>query len=143
MSTSCESLTRRWFEEVWNQRRESTIDEMLAPQAALHGIASPDGQTVRGPSGFKVYWRTILNALPDVRITVLDTVTENNKVAVRCLVEGTHHGEGLGVAVTKQKVKFTGIGIAHFQNGQIAEAWNEFDFLGVYQQLGAFRLPAA
>ena len=30
----------------------------------------------------------------------------------------------------------TGMGIARVQNGQIVEAWNNFDVLGMHQQLG-------
>jgi hypothetical protein len=36
MATAYDALARRWFEEVWNQRRADTIDEMLAPDAVSH-----------------------------------------------------------------------------------------------------------
>ena len=29
-------LVRRWFEEVWNQRREEVIDEMLTSESVCH-----------------------------------------------------------------------------------------------------------
>src|SRR5687767_13655800 len=32
------ALSRRWFEEVWNQGREATIDELAAPNAACRGV---------------------------------------------------------------------------------------------------------
>ncbi len=31
---------------------------------------------------------------------------------------------------------FTGMCIARIENGKIAEAWNNFDFLSMYRQLG-------
>jgi hypothetical protein len=32
MSEQNKALAKRWFEEVWNQGRESTIDELFHPQ---------------------------------------------------------------------------------------------------------------
>ena len=33
------ALARRWFEEVWNQRRADTIDELLTDEALLAGFS--------------------------------------------------------------------------------------------------------
>ena len=33
------AIVRRWFEEVWNQGREAAIDELMAQDAAVHGVA--------------------------------------------------------------------------------------------------------
>ena len=35
---SHEALITRWFEEVWNRKRESAIDEMLADSVLIYGI---------------------------------------------------------------------------------------------------------
>src|SRR5258708_36564404 len=45
-------LARRWFEEVWNQGRESTIDELFHPQGKAYGFPDP-GSILIGPEGFK------------------------------------------------------------------------------------------
>jgi len=45
------------------------------------------------------------------------------------------------VAPTGKKVAFTGLCIARVKNNQIVEAWNNFDFLSMYQQVGA--VPAS
>jgi hypothetical protein len=31
------TLIRKWFNEVWNEGREATIDEMCAQEAVGHG----------------------------------------------------------------------------------------------------------
>ena len=52
MPADNKALTRRWFEEVWNQRREQTIDEMISPGGIIHGLAE-SGEDLPGPTEFK------------------------------------------------------------------------------------------
>ena len=137
------ALIRRWFEEVWNKGREEAIDELFDEQGVAHGLADVAGGALRGPGGFKPFFRTFREAFPGIEVVVEDTVTEGDKVAARCTVRGSHEGHTLGFAATKQPVDFTGIAIVRISGGKIVEAWNNFDFMGMYQQLGALRLDAA
>lgn len=140
MAEECEALIRRWFEEVWNNRREDAIDEMFAEEGIANGLNDAEGNPVRGPEGFKTLHRAFLSAYPDLQITVEDIVCEGDKVAARCTVRATHAGEGLGLAATNQPVEFTGLTIVHVKDGKIVEAWNEFDFMKMYSQVGALTL---
>jgi steroid delta-isomerase-like uncharacterized protein len=140
METDAKSLVHRWFEEVWNQGREATIDELFGEESVALGLGAGEAP-VYGPAGFKVFWRNIRAALPDVRISVEDTVAEADKVAARVVLEGTHRGEGLGVPPTGHRVKIAGIVLVQIVNGRITRGWNSWDQLGLLQQLGA--LPSA
>ena len=42
----------------------------------------------------------------------------------------------MGTPPTGKRMSITGITIIRAQNGQIVEAWNNFDVLGMHQQLG-------
>jgi predicted ester cyclase len=70
-------------------------------------------------------------------ITVEDTIAEGDKVAVRCSVRGKHTGNTLGITATQTPVEFTGMSIVRIKDGKIVEAWNNFDFMKMYRQLGA------
>ena len=135
-----ESLIHRWFEEVWNNRSEDAIDEMFAEDGIANGLNDAEGNPLRGPESFKTLHRTFLSAYPDLKITVEDTVAEGDKIAARCTVRATHAGEGIGVAPTNQPVEFTGMTIVRIKDGKIVEAWNEFDFMKMYSQVGALTL---
>ena len=63
-------------------------------------------------------------------------VAEGDKVAVRLRVTGTHGGGGLGIPATGRKVDITAITIIQFANGQLVHGWNNWDQLGMMQQLG-------
>jgi steroid delta-isomerase-like uncharacterized protein len=140
MPNDAKSLVHRWFDEVWNQGREETIDELFGEDSVALGLGAGEAP-VYGPAGFKVFWRNIRAALPDVHISVEDTVAEGDKVAVRVILEGTHRGAGLGVEPTGRRVQIAGIVLVQFANGRIVRGWNSWDQLGLLQQLGA--LPAA
>lgn len=135
-----ESFIHRWFEEVWNNQSEEAIDEMFAEDGIANGLNDADGNPLRGPENFKTLHRAFLSAYPDLKITIEDTISEGDKIAARCKVSGTHTGEGLGIAPTDSVVEFTGIAIVKIKDGKIVEAWNEFDFMKMYSQVGALAL---
>ena len=112
---------------------------MLAPETIVHGIFDDEGNEVRGPVAFRAFHRKFLEAFPNLTVQVVDTVTEGNKQACRCVVRGRHEGGSLGFAATQADVEFTGMGIAYIKDGRIIECWNNFDFLALYSQLGMIR----
>ena len=127
------ALIRRWFEEVWNKGRAEAIDELFAPDGVGHGLTP---EPLRGPDNFKPFFHTFKDAFPDIEVVVEDTIAEGDKVVARCTVRGKHQGHTLGFAATQRPVEFTGISITRWRDGQIVEAWNNFDFMTMYQQLG-------
>jgi steroid delta-isomerase-like uncharacterized protein len=125
----------RWFEEVWNQGRTQAIDEMLSPETHGHGLPLADGKQVDDMAAFKEFHRTFRSAFPDVKVTVEDVVTEGDKQVARCLVTGTHTGDGLGRPATGKKVRFHGMTMIRMKDGKTVQSWNNFDFHTMYQQL--------
>ncbi|HLX64008.1 MAG TPA: ester cyclase [Planctomycetota bacterium] len=128
------TIIHTWFEEVWNQGKEATIDRLMAPTAVYHGM--PDGKDIRGPAEFKPFWRKFRGAFPNMKFTVVECVVQGDRLAARCQVSGTHSGDHLGVPATNRPVSFEGMVLAHLKNGQIAEGWNFFDLLSMNKQLG-------
>ena len=137
MSDENKALIRRCFEQVWNKGREEAIDEMFAEDGIAHGLADEGGETMRGPTGFKPFFQKFRAAFPDIEVVVEDTVTEGDKVAARCTVRGKHQSDSLGFAATQQPMEITGITIVRVRDGKIVEAWNNFDFMSMFKQLGA------
>src|SRR5215467_2811902 len=129
------SLVRRWFEEVWNQGRDKTIDELLATDVAAFGLGEHDAE-VHNPTQFKIFFHNLKNAFPDFHITIEDTLAEKDKVVVRILIEGTHKGAGLGFAPTGRRIRVSGICLIQIAGGKLIVGWNSWDQLGMLQQLG-------
>lgn len=137
-----DALIRRWFEEVWNKGREEAVDEMFAEEGVANGFVDESGQPLRGPTGFKPFFRRFREAFPEIEVTVEETISEGDRVAARCTVRGSHRGDSLGFAATDRPVEFTGICIVRVSQGKIVEAWNNFDFMAMFQQLGALHMDA-
>jgi steroid delta-isomerase-like uncharacterized protein len=131
------ALVRRWFEEVWNKGRAEAIAEMFAADGIAHGLSDDAGNPLKGPADFKPFHETFRGAFPDIEVIVEDTIAEGDRVAARCSVRGKHAGDHLGVAATNAPVDFSGISIVRIKDGKIVEAWNNFDFMKMNQQIGA------
>jgi predicted ester cyclase len=129
------TILERWFEEVWNQGQEAKIDEMAHPAVTGHGLTTPEGEAVKDRATFKSFYRSFRSAFSEIHIEVVDTVTEGDKTVARCLVRAVNTGSFRGHPPTGKRVEFTGISLVHVREGKITEAWNNFDFETMSQQL--------
>lgn len=80
---------------------------------------------------------SLLAAFPDGRWTIEDQVAEGDKVVTRFSFTGTHQGEFMGIAPTGKRVTTSGMVIDRIVEGKIVEEREEWDALGMMQQLGA------
>ena len=132
------NLGTRWFEEVWNKGRRAAIAEMLAPRAVLH----EGGTDSIGPEGFYSFFDRLRAALSDFRITVHETIVERELACVRWTCSCKHTGDGLGMPATHKTLHVTGISIMRIADGRIVEGWQNWDMLGMLQQIeGTKRSP--
>ncbi len=134
------ALIYRWFEEVWNQGREEAIDEMFAVDGIAHGLGEA-GVDVVGPAGYKPFFEKLRGAFPEFELTIEDTIAAGDKVAARWTVRVVHRGDHLGIPATGNEATVSGMSIIRIGDGKIVEAWNNWDILGLMQQIGALQPP--
>ena len=135
MSNANKELTRRIFNEVWNQKRLDLIDELVSPDYIHHDSGTANVQT--GIEGYKQFVRFYLNAFPDIRFTIQDEISEADKVVIRWTVTGTHRGDLPDLPATGKTISLSGISIARLRDAKGVESWNNWDGLGMMQQLAA------
>jgi len=104
--------------------------------AGFRAAGSRQGDPLGGTTENRQFIKGLRAAFPDLHFTVLDQVAEEDKVAVRYRVQGTHLGEFQGMPPTRKQVAYSGILIYRIANGRIAEQWTEIDLLGFLKQLG-------
>ena len=131
MTETDRNLGTRWFEQVWNLKRRDAIAEMMAPDAVLH-----DGGTdSTGPEGFYPFFDRISSTFSDLQVEVLDSIAEGDKACVRWSCRAIHTGHGLGFDPTGVPIHITGISIFRVRDGKIVEAWQNWDMLGMIEQI--------
>ena len=121
------TLLHRWFEEVWNQDRETSIDKLMTTDSHAHGILPADHP--KGAEGFKIFYRDFKQQFDDIHIDVIHVLSDGNMQSALTDVKAVHKDTG-------KTVTFSGICMVRIENEKIAEAWNHYDFLGMHQQLG-------
>jgi steroid delta-isomerase-like uncharacterized protein len=109
------------------------IDELVEPDAI---IRTPVPLDVTGAEALKHVWAVLLEAFPDLHLTVEDIIAEGDKVVVRNTVTGTHRGEYMGLPPTGKSVTYNEIFIFRIVDGRIAETWGVVDVLSQMKQLG-------
>jgi len=89
------AVVSHWFEHVWNGGHEGD-------SASFGAGADPH----------------LLALLPDLHVTVDDTIAEADKVAARITIQGTHQGA---------PVQFRGVVFVRMQGGRIVDTWDMND----------------
>ncbi len=135
------AIVRRIFDQVWNQGNVGILNELFTLDMVAHDQLITSGDT--GLDGYRQYVMSTRSAFPDVHFTIEDQIAEGDRVVTRYTVTGTHRGTLMGVAPTGKTVKASGMVIGrHGPDGRTAEFWNNYDALGMMQQLGIVPAPA-
>ena len=138
MADAQKEMLVRWFEEVWNQGRRETVDDLLAPDCVIH-----DGATsIRGPEAFKTFYDRMRGAFSEFHFSWSAALSEGDLTCLRWSVTMRHTGDALEIPATGKQVHTTGMSLVRFANGRFAEAWQNWDMLGIIEQIrGAERAP--
>jgi steroid delta-isomerase-like uncharacterized protein len=136
MSEQNKALSRRTFEEVWNQGNLGAINELVGPDSTFYDANVPGGK-FNGPAGMTQFVQIYRGAFPDVRFTVNDQIAEGDQVCTRWTATGTHKGDLMGIAPTNKFATISGVDIERYKDGKVVEAWASYDMLGLLQQVGA------
>jgi len=132
------AIIRRFWEEVFNGKKLSLIDELFTNDWIYHGVG---GQKIYGPKGLKQFLTDYHNAFPDIQVNVENLIAEGDKVVSHVTSCGTHKGELMGIAPTGKRVTVPVISISRFVDDKIVEDWEIIDLFGMLQQLDVIPSP--
>jgi steroid delta-isomerase-like uncharacterized protein len=123
------------FTQFINTASEELAGELISADAIFHvpGRAEP----MRGPAGYLAIIGMMRGGFPDIQWTLEETIAEDDKVAARFTMRGTHKGTFYGVPPTGRKIEVKAMNIYRFSNGKILEEHGQPDLLGLLQQIGA------
>jgi steroid delta-isomerase-like uncharacterized protein len=126
------------FEQTWvdglNRRDVSVADKVFAADCVIHINGSPDRNL--GLAGFKQMVAGLLAAFPDLHFAIEDQIVVGDKVATRWVAEGTNSAALGNVPPTGRRVRVEGLILDRVTDGKVVERWEQWDQMGMMQQLG-------
>lgn len=135
MSEDNKNLIRRVFDEVWNRSDLSLVDEVYASDYVAHVAGAP--RDIVGPEQFKQFVALHGVLTSDLSFRIEDQIAEDDRVATRWLATTTPASGLVNIPGEGQEVQVTGISVHRMADGKIAESWDNWDILTIYQALGA------
>jgi predicted ester cyclase len=114
-------VIERYVEEVLNRHDLGALDELVADETLKQRV------------------RLFLEAFPDLEVTTNLVVANGELVAVNLIGRGTHQGTFQGVPPTGRGWAATCSAFYRVEAERIADAWVNWDVLGILDQLGGVR----
>lgn len=140
MSDRNVQLLNDYVQAVWDEGNPDAVERFASEGFRRHGspLAEPldRAQQVERLRGFR-------SAFPDVQIEVEDVVTDDEHIAFRSTMTGTHLGEFMGIPPTGRHVTVRLVDIIRVEDGKFAEQWGGPDMLDLLRQLGATVQPGS
>ncbi len=127
------ALARRQWEAVAAGNFD-LVAQGYDDNVVYHGAG---GDERRGKAAMIELGQMYYNAMPDMRITIEDTIAEGDRVLTRVRPQGTNTGELMGMPATGKKVDVKWVmNVVRIANGKVVEEWEIFDQLDFMRQLG-------
>jgi hydroxyacylglutathione hydrolase len=137
-SSDTEAVARRYFETI----AARDVDAAVAMWAE-GGREYVRGQVdVLAPEGVREFIGSLVEAMPDMRMEVVETTTEGERCAVRWTLTGTFAGPGSlnGVAATGLPLKLEGVDVLTVRDGKVQANDAFSDGMEVARQIGLMPL---
>jgi len=132
------AIVRRWFEEVWNQKKLETIDELLAPECIAYDLGGT-GASTKGPAAFRAAAEQLHTAFGEVKFVIDDIFGVDDRVAVRLTGTLKNTGPLNGLPPTGKTVTVPIMCMVRMKDGRLIEGYNQWD---VATALKATNAPA-
>ncbi len=138
------ALAQYYIDSVSKDDREG-LAATFAENFLDHNNAQVTGLSA-GLQGVIEAHHMLHESFPDLRFSLDDAVVNGDVIAIRVSATGTHQGPFYGIPPTGKPISWTAMRILRVENGKFAEGWNEFDQVGILQQLGiipSFEQPSS
>jgi len=127
-------VAARVFEDIYNRRDFAAAKDIYAPDFVNHGQTRDAGlaEDLAASRGW-------CDAFPDLHVTIVQSVAENDLVTILWRGEGTNTGTGNGLPASGKHLALRGITIWRVTNGRLSEEWSEFDEERVLRAAGVMK----
>ena len=124
------------FETMINTADETLAQELVSDNAPFYTPASPE--PLYGGKGYLSVVHWMRKGFSDCQWHITDMVADEDKVAVKWDLTGTHDGEFMGIAPTDKKISVCVMNFYYFdKNGKIINDIAAQGMIGILKGIGA------
>lgn len=124
--TSKAEMLQRWYDEVWVRGNLNAIEEFYVPNIVASGIV-PEMQV--GLDDFRDLVAAFRAHVGEIDVKLPITTEQDDWLSAFLHVHTTRADNGAPIEVTGQVM-------VRFEDDKIVEAYNQFDFISLFEQLG-------
>lgn len=128
-------IVKRYFDEIWNKRNFTVAEEIISNSLVTRFPKSHG----KGGKGLINVVNSRYKVFPDLKMKILDMVSEGSKVWINYEFNGTHKGTFWGIMPTNKKIKFEGI-LLEISEGKVTSGGSVRDELALLEQIGYLNL---
>ena len=121
-----QEVLKTWFHRVWTEEDQSAIDDIFPATGEARGLGA---QSLVGPEDFKQFQSALCALVSDIHISIDKCIEEDGWTCALCTFSAVSRSDG-------SQITITGTVFGRIAGGKILEAYNHFDFLGLWCQLG-------
>ncbi|WP_170760531.1 ester cyclase [Ruegeria lacuscaerulensis] len=121
-------VLREWYSEVWENGDTDAIDQYFAPDTMAEGLI-PEMQV--GADDFRDLVMAFRHILGDIHVELPKIMEDGDWVSAIIHLKTTRADNGA-------PLEAAGSVIARIRDGRMVEAYNQFDFISLFEQLGQF-----
>jgi steroid delta-isomerase-like uncharacterized protein len=125
-------IVTKIFLEVWNEKEFGELDKLLSDSVELHF----------GSGNFRITTTDFINmieswheAFPDFQFRISHIIAEDDVVAINVNFAGTHSKKFMNIEPLNNKINVSEMMFFRLKEGQIVEAWELYDELGMQKQM--------
>ena len=119
---------------AWTKKDYELIRASCAPDMVYY---SPSNEKqMDNIDEFIEFAEGFLASFPNYEIRIEESAAKGDVVALRAVVTGIHGGNFMGIPATGNRIEFGQMLFFRVENGKIVEMREDFDNLGMMQQLG-------
>lgn len=126
------------FETMINTADITLAEELIDSEASFYTPAS--AKPLYGGKGYLSVVHWMRTGFSDVQWHITDLIAEDNKVAVKWELTGTHDGEFLGIKPTGKKISVSVMNFYYINNdGKITNDIAAEGMIGIMRGIGAIK----
>jgi steroid delta-isomerase-like uncharacterized protein len=128
-------LVQRFIDEIFVAGQTDAVADLVTDDFVSHGLPGS------GPRVMTAAIERVSGALSGVTFQIEDTISQDDKVAVRLTSSAIQSGTFMGMPPTDKRYTIEEIHIFRIEAGKVAEHWHQMDAMGMLQQLGQMPTP--